>query len=265
MSVSPKAKRKKEMTRKEVMEKLKQNENDISKAVQGLLEELCPFDVNDEEALKIEGRLERLQKASHIFECKMGRLKKQIKERKFRHNPELLDEKIISSSQFSLLDSQETQIVVDAEDEDEDQDTVDNEDEEWVEEEEEEKDGVRRRKYRKKPLDGQMSKFCRRRRLASKREVCKEWAREEGVSVTKLLGYIIHLENYLDDRDLSSAGWRLFQGGNLQGKPAMSVEEVIWLREKSGMSEAHMQELRLRLLDRWKISLMMIVCLFKCF
>ena len=52
MSVSPKAKRKKEMTRKEVMEKLKQNENDISKAVQGLLEELCPFDVNDEEALK---------------------------------------------------------------------------------------------------------------------------------------------------------------------------------------------------------------------
>ena len=51
MSVSPKAKRKKEMTRKEVMETLKQNENDISKAVQGLLEELCPFDVNDEEAL----------------------------------------------------------------------------------------------------------------------------------------------------------------------------------------------------------------------
>ena len=74
MSVSPKAKRKKEMTRKEVMEKLKQNENDISKAVQGLLEELCPFDVNDEEALKIEGRLERLQKASHIFECKLWRL-----------------------------------------------------------------------------------------------------------------------------------------------------------------------------------------------
>ena len=89
MSVSPKAKRKKEMTRKEVMEKLKQNENDISKAVQGLLEEMCPFDVNDEEALKIEGRLERLQKASHIFEWKLWHLKKQIKERKFRHNPEL--------------------------------------------------------------------------------------------------------------------------------------------------------------------------------
>ena len=71
MSVSPKAKRKKEMTRKEVMEKLKQNENDIIKAVQGLLEELCPFDVYDEEALKIEGRLERLQNASHIFECKL--------------------------------------------------------------------------------------------------------------------------------------------------------------------------------------------------
>ena len=57
----------------------------------------------------------------------MQNLKKQIKERKFRHNPELLDEKMISSSQFSLLDSQETQIEEDAEDEDEDQDTVDNE------------------------------------------------------------------------------------------------------------------------------------------
>ena len=44
MSVSQKAKRKKEMTRKEVMEKLKQNENDISKAVQGMLEELCQKD-----------------------------------------------------------------------------------------------------------------------------------------------------------------------------------------------------------------------------
>ena len=54
MSVSPKAKRKKEMTRKEVMEKLKQNENDISKAVQGLLEELCPFDVNDEDIHRLE-------------------------------------------------------------------------------------------------------------------------------------------------------------------------------------------------------------------
>ena len=44
------------MTRKEVMEKLKKNENDIGEAVKELLEEMCPFDINDEEALKIENR-----------------------------------------------------------------------------------------------------------------------------------------------------------------------------------------------------------------
>ena len=31
----------------------------------------------------------------------------------------------------------------------------------------------------------------------------------------------------------------------------MSLEEAIWLREKSGMREAVMQELRLKLLDRY--------------
>ena len=74
------------MTRKEVMEKLKKNENDIGEAVKELLEEMCPFDINDEEALKIENRLERLQKPSHNLECKLWKLRKQMKERKFRHN-----------------------------------------------------------------------------------------------------------------------------------------------------------------------------------
>ena len=58
---SPKAKRKKELTRNEILLKLKANEEDVSKAVEELMEELCPFDINDEEALKIEGRVERFQ------------------------------------------------------------------------------------------------------------------------------------------------------------------------------------------------------------
>ena len=62
------------MTRKEVMEKLKKNENDIGEAVKELLEEMCPFDINDEEALKIENRLERLQKPSHNLECKLCKM-----------------------------------------------------------------------------------------------------------------------------------------------------------------------------------------------
>ena len=58
---SPKAKRKKELTRNEILLKLKANEEDVSKAVEELMEELCPFDINDEEALKIKGRVERFQ------------------------------------------------------------------------------------------------------------------------------------------------------------------------------------------------------------
>ena len=93
---SPKAKRKKELTRNEILLKLKANEEDVSKAVEELMEELCPFDINDEEALKIEGRVERLQKTSRLIEMRLWKLKKQIKERKFKHKPEVLDEKFVS-------------------------------------------------------------------------------------------------------------------------------------------------------------------------
>ena len=56
------AKRKKELTGNEILEKLEENESDVSKAVRDMLEELCPFDINDDEVLKIEDRLERVDK-----------------------------------------------------------------------------------------------------------------------------------------------------------------------------------------------------------
>ena len=74
------------------------------------MEELCPFDINDEEALKIEGRVERFQKTSRLLEIKLWKLKKVIKERKFRHKPELLEEKFVSSIQYSILNSQEVEV-----------------------------------------------------------------------------------------------------------------------------------------------------------
>ena len=48
---SPKAKRKKELTGNEILAKLRKNENDVNTAVREMIEELCPFDINDEEAL----------------------------------------------------------------------------------------------------------------------------------------------------------------------------------------------------------------------
>ena len=80
----------------------------------------------------------------------------------------------------------------------------------------------------------------------TKRDTLKEWALEEGVSVTELLGYFLHLENYTDSRKVASVGWKLFIGeDNINEKPKLSLEEAIWLREKAGMSEAVYQEVRL--------------------
>ena len=56
--VHPKqSERKKELTGNEILAKYKKNENDFSKAVMKMILELCPFDINDEEALSIEERL----------------------------------------------------------------------------------------------------------------------------------------------------------------------------------------------------------------
>ena len=105
-------------------------------------------------------------------------------------------------------------------------------------------------KYDKKPLDSDLSGKTRRRRVAAKREILSEWAEEEKVTVSKLLGYLLYVENWMVDKNVAAMGWKLFHGEVAEGKPKLSVEEAIWLREKSGMSEHVLQEVRLRLLDR---------------
>ena len=237
----PCAKRKKQLSGREIIEKLDSNENDVKKAVGAMLEELCPFNINDEDALKIEDRVERLAKVSKVFESKVYRLRKDVKERKFRHNPESLEEPMISCSQHSIFDSQE---VSDAMKEIEDE--VMKEGESLKEK----TNGERAEKYEKKPLDMDLSKQTRRRRVAEKRVVLKQWADEEKVTVSQLLGYLLYVENWMMEKSLAGVGWQVFSGEVPEGKPQMSLEEAIWLREKSGMSEAILQEVRLRLLDR---------------
>ena len=105
-------------------------------------------------------------------------------------------------------------------------------------------------KYQKKPLDMDLSGKTRRRRVAEKREVLKQWAEEERVTVSQLLGYLLYVENWMNEKNLAGLAWQVFNREVPDGKPQMSLEEAIWLREKSGMSEAVLQEVRLRLLDR---------------
>ena len=99
-------------------------------------------------------------------------------------------------------------------------------------------------------IDFSMSGKTRRRRVAEKRVVLKQRADEEKVTVSQLLGYLLYVENWMMEKSLAGVGWQVFSGEVPEGKPQMSLEEAIWLREKSGMSEAILQEVRLRLLDR---------------
>ena len=96
-------KRKKYFTRSEILTKLKSNESDVHRVVSEMIEELCPFDVNDEDALAIEDRLERLEKVSRNLQTKVYKLKLKLKDRKFRFKPENLGETEVFSFQNSLF------------------------------------------------------------------------------------------------------------------------------------------------------------------
>ena len=52
-----------------------------------IVEELCPFDVGDEVALNMEDRVERLERVTKLLEMKVYKLKKAVKQRKYRHTP----------------------------------------------------------------------------------------------------------------------------------------------------------------------------------
>ena len=98
-----------------------------------------------------------------------------------------------------------------------------------------------------------MEHRSRRRRVAEKREVVLTWAEEEGVSASTLLGYLLYLENShgTGDQTLSDIGWKIFKGECGRGIPSASLEEAIWLIERSGMSQAVYLEARLRFKDRF--------------
>ena len=183
----PEAKRKKSYTKSELLQKLEKNEFDVKKAVDDVLEEVTPFNINDENITLFEDRIERLERVSKLLAAKCYKLKSDVKARKFRKNPELLDEEVFRSSQYSVLQS----------------DSENSETPSQSQTKEEIESVVR---YRKKPLNQSMAKFSRRRRVSEKRERLAEWAQEEGVTVTQLCGYFQYLENWISDKKTATVG-----------------------------------------------------------
>ena len=61
---SPEAKRKKVFSRIEIEKKLKENDQKVKDVAEDIVKEMCPFDLNDEDTVMMEDRLERLKKTT---------------------------------------------------------------------------------------------------------------------------------------------------------------------------------------------------------
>ena len=195
--VSP-PKRKKYVTKREVMDKLKKHDQVIKDVCMEICEELCPFDINDEEALQMEDRLERIEKAAKVMTSKVSRLRKEVRERRYRNNDSLLDEQLITCSPFSVLESGEEEEGMKEKDEsleklDEEEERMEEKDESLDEESEDEQKeegkSNRPKTYAKKPLNNDMLQITRRTRVKPYRNILEDWAKEEGVSSTQLIGF----------------------------------------------------------------------------
>ena len=112
---TPPAKRKKFFTKGEVVELLKQKNHKIMDVSREITEVLCPFNVDDNETEDINEKLEKLEEVSRQLTGNISRLSKEFKNRKFRNKPELLTEKEVSCSQFSVLQSGDSESIRDSE------------------------------------------------------------------------------------------------------------------------------------------------------
>ena len=234
MAEEPEAKRKKVISKQEALDILEKCENSFSKAVNEMISDLCPFDISDEEETAVENRLERLEKVANSLKSKIFRLKQDVKKRKYKRNSEALDEDFISCSQYSILQSQEEEDLSQS----------------FSQHSLEDEISSRPTSYKKQPLNKPMNPRSRRRRVEEKRALIQQWAEDENVSITEFLGYILYVESWNHDKKTSSLGWKLFMGESVVDKPLVSLDEAIWLMERSGMSQAVYLELRLRMKDK---------------
>ena len=242
------AKRKKCYTKSDLWDKLKENEYDVKKAVEEVVKELAPFDIDDENVSLIEDRLERLEEVSKLLSAKCYKLKSELKARKYRKHPELLEEKVFSCSQHSVLQS-----------ENEDSDNLSQSMSQTSLTKKATGYEQEKSTYKKKPLNHRMTQFSRRRRVSEKRQILAGWAEEEGVNVSQLCGYFQYLENWNYDKQAAAVGWRIFTGESISERPEISLQEAVWMIEKSGMSQKVYQEIRLRFLDRIWLPPVMLV------
>ena len=232
--------RKKNFKKSEILERLKEHNNKVKEVASECALELCDFDVNDEEAMMIEDRVDRLSETVEKLAKKIYRVKDEFKNKqKMNSNTRKrkMEEVGISSSQYSIFDSEPMSDIESALSD--------------VESSQPASQPSKRPETYQKPLTEPMAQRSRRRRVEEKKVILKKWADEEGLTVTKLLGYFMHLENYHSgEKSLAAIGYRIFAGEKVFNKSEVSLDEAIWMIELAGISQAAWLEFRLRLQDR---------------
>lgn len=218
------------------MERLKQHDSKVSEVAKECALELIDFDVEDEEAMEVLDRANRLSETVKKLAARVYKIQSEFKGRykldsKMRSSK--MEEVGISASQYSIFDSDPMS------------------DMESALSDVESKPSERPDHYKKNPLHGEMAPRSRRRRVAEKREMLKKWAEQEGTTVTELLGYFLHLDNYHSgEKSLAALGYKIFTGEKVFDKPEVSLDEAIWMIELGRISQAAWLEFRLRLWDR---------------
>ena len=51
--------------------------------------------------------------------------------------------------------------------------------------------------------------------------------------MTVLLGFILYLENWNKDKNMSATGWKIFMREEVKERQTASLNEAIWLIERS--------------------------------
>ena len=97
----PDVKRRKSFSKREIVQKLEEFGNNVQRAANEIVSDLTPFDVTDPNLEDHEEKLEKIESVAKSLAAKMYKLRNDLKSRKYRRNPDLLDEKVISCSQHS--------------------------------------------------------------------------------------------------------------------------------------------------------------------
>ena len=103
----PDVKRRKSFSKREIVQKLEEFGNNVQRAANEIVSDLTPFDVTDPNLEDHEEKLEKIESVAKSLAAKMYKLRNDLKSRKYRRNPDLLDEKVISCSQHSVLQSED--------------------------------------------------------------------------------------------------------------------------------------------------------------